>query len=141
MKIDRVMTWVPGAALSTFTVLAAAESRAESCLSAASNVERASASEVDYVYGSDVYLGNALDYLAIQTNDLTPLVIDVTEWDENSGLDPAGRSRSLDPNFMSAADNDNDTNFCEATSLIVGGTDYGTPGMANDSCAPVKGGT
>ena len=50
--------------------------------------------------------------------------------------DPAhGASRSLDPNFLAYDANDDDTNFCQATSFISGGAgDRGTPGAANDPC-------
>jgi hypothetical protein len=87
---------------------------------------------VDYVYGFEVSLHNALDYLAIERSDA--VVIDETSWDEASGLDPDGESRNLDPQFMSAAMNDDDTNYCMASSPIGGSTDLGTPGAPNDDC-------
>ena len=55
-------------------------------------------------------------------------------YDEASGLDPSGISRSLDPLFLSASSNDDDTNFCEAKSMVPGGMDLGTPGAPNDAC-------
>ena len=43
--------------------------------------------------------------------------------------------RSLDPKFLSATSNDDDTHFCLAKSFIMGSAgDRGTPGKANDSC-------
>ena len=85
---------------------------------------------MDYVYGSEVSLHNASDHLAIETD----VVIDATNWDEASGFDPSGSSRTLDPQFMAADANDDDTHFCAASTLIDGSTDYGTPGAANDVC-------
>lgn len=88
---------------------------------------------VDYEI-SALSLGNTgADYLAIESPGLE--IIDELIFDEASGLDPDGASRSLDPNFLDAAANDDDTNFCEATSFISGGMgDTGTPGAANDAC-------
>jgi len=88
---------------------------------------------VDYAYPStEVFMGNGKDYLAIQTDDVLPTIIDATEWDE-AVLDPKGASRTLNPSFMSANDNDDDANFCEASSTYGAG-DLGTPGAANDQC-------
>ena len=87
---------------------------------------------VDYVYSDEVSLHNALDHLAIERSDA--VVIDETNWDELSGLDPDGESRNLDPQFMSAAMNDDDTHYCMASSPIGGSSDFGTPGAPNDAC-------
>lgn len=87
---------------------------------------------VDYVI-PDLSLNNNADYLAL----VSPLsdVIDDLGYDQASGLDPDGASRSLDPNFIDYAANDTDVNFCEATSFISGGAgDRGTPGAPNDPC-------
>ncbi len=48
----------------------------------------------------------------------------------------AGRSASLDPNFASTAGNDITSNFCLGVGLYRpgGGTDQGTPGVANPPC-------
>ena len=62
------------------------------------------------------------------------MVIDETTYDETSGLDPSGKSRTLNPLFLSASSNDDDTNFCEAASTIPSSTDLGTPGGPNDPC-------
>jgi hypothetical protein len=86
---------------------------------------------VDYVYSSAVSLTNTADYLAIVRSDNT--IIDETNWDELSGLDPDGASRNLDPQAMVAAMNDDDTNFCEASTVMPNG-DLGTPGSGNDAC-------
>lgn len=89
---------------------------------------------LDYVYTGSVSLNNTTDYLAIQ--DATAVIIDELTYSETSGLDPSGKSRNLDPAFMTALDNDSDMHFCEATSTIVGGMDQGTPGAPNDICPP-----
>jgi len=84
---------------------------------------------VDYQY-SGVSLNNTVDYVAIVDGNT---VIDQVTYDEASGLDPAGASRTLDPLYLSALQNDTDTNFCTASSMMAGG-DAGTPGAANDNC-------
>jgi len=88
---------------------------------------------IDYPYPGSVNLNNTSDYLAIETS--SQLVIDETSWDQTSGFDPDGSSRSLDPAFRSAATNDDDSNFCAASSFVTGSSgDLGTPGSGNDSC-------
>ena len=87
---------------------------------------------LDYQYSSMVNLNNTADYIAIL--DANNTVIDAVSYDEASGLDPNGASRTLNPLFQAASMNDTDTNFCAATSTMVGGTDLGTPGAANDAC-------
>jgi hypothetical protein len=88
---------------------------------------------VDYV-ASDIVLGDTADFLQLESPG-NGYIIDFVEWDEASGLDPSGASRTLDPTTIDATLNDDDTNFCEATSFISGGAgDRGTPGAANDAC-------
>lgn len=84
----------------------------------------------DYSYGDEINLNNTADYLAVVAPDGT--LIDETSWDEISGLDPDGASRSLDAGQIHADANDDDQNFCEATSAMS--SDYGTPGSPNDPC-------
>lgn len=87
---------------------------------------------VDYQY-TQIKLQNSTGDLEIRTAGM--LVIDATTYDEASGLDPDGRSRTLDPKFLSASMNDTDTHWCPATSFISGNMgDRGTPGKANDAC-------
>ncbi len=87
---------------------------------------------VDYQY-TQIKLQNTTGTLTLRTAAM--LVIDTTSYDEASGLDPDGRSRSLDPKFLSASMNDTDTHWCAASSYITGNTgDQGTPGKANDPC-------
>ena len=87
---------------------------------------------VDYQY-AQIKLQNTTGNLKLRTVGM--LVIDVTAYDEASGLDPDGQSRSLDPKFLTASMNDTDTHWCAATSFINGNSgDRGTPGKANDAC-------
>lgn len=87
---------------------------------------------VDYQY-TQIKLLNTKDDIAIRTAGM--VVLDTVAYDEVSGLDPDGRSRSLDPNFLSAAMNDNDVHWCSGTTLFAGnGGDRATPGKANDAC-------
>jgi len=87
---------------------------------------------VDYQYAYAINLANTADYLAIETGNA--MVIDETSWDEVSGLDPNGKSRNLNPNYLTAYDNDTDLYFCEASSPIQGSSDFGSPGNGNDNC-------
>lgn len=86
----------------------------------------------DYVYGSAVSLNNDSDYLAIETAEGE--LVDETSWDELSGLDPNGASRTLDRFHANANDNDDDAYFCEASTPMAASIDNGTPGADNDAC-------
>ncbi|NUO48363.1 MAG: lamin tail domain-containing protein [Polyangiaceae bacterium] len=87
---------------------------------------------VDYEI-PELTLTNTTDYIGLESPGAD--MIDDLTYDQASGLDPDGASRSLDPNFLDYIANDDDTNFCEATSFISGGAgDTGTPGAANDAC-------
>ena len=90
---------------------------------------------VAYEYPSTVSLGNSNpDVLKIETADAVPVIIDETSWDP-AVLNANGASHNLDPNFLTAFDNDDDTNFCLATTAISNtNTDKGTPGADNDPC-------
>ena len=46
----------------------------------------------------------------------------------------AGKSRSLDPDFLTVAGNDNPANFCDGTGAYGTGGDLGTPGLTNQQC-------
>lgn len=87
---------------------------------------------VDYVYGLEVSLNNDSDHLAIETAEGE--LVDETSWDELSGLDPNGASRTLDRLVVNADDNDDDEHFCEASTLMAMSVDYATPGALNDPC-------
>ena len=88
--------------------------------------------KVAYVYDTLKFV-NGAGGLSIRSASM--VTIDAMSYDEASGLDPDGQSRSLDPKFLSAAMNDTDLHWCAATSLISNATgDKGTPGKANDAC-------
>lgn len=87
---------------------------------------------IDYLYAT-IKLQNSAGGLTLRT--AANVVIDVVTYDEASGLDPDGASRSLDPKSLSAAMNDTDQHWCAATSFITGSAgDKGTPGKPNDAC-------
>ena len=101
-------------------------------LGANSNMATNGGVPVDYQYAM-VKLMNTKGDVTIRTEG--KLVIDTTSYDEASGLDPDGRSRTLDPKFLSAAMNDTDVHWCSGTSFFAGnGGDRATPGKANDAC-------
>jgi hypothetical protein len=56
-------------------------------------------------------------------------LIDEVTWSSES----AGHSRSLDPQFFNAVDNDNDMRWC-FTTQVYDVTDTGTPGAGNAGC-------
>jgi hypothetical protein len=87
---------------------------------------------VDYEY-ADVKLMNTMGNVTIRTAG--KLVIDTTTYNAASGLNPNGRSRTLDPKFLKASMNDTDVHWCSGTSFINGNNgDRGTPGKPNDAC-------
>ncbi|MFT3767938.1 MAG: lamin tail domain-containing protein [Minicystis sp.] len=87
---------------------------------------------VDYQYAT-IKFQNDTGSLTIST--AANVVIDTVSYDEASGLDPDGASRTLDPGFLSASMNDTDTHWCAAKSFINGNAgDRGTPGKPNDAC-------
>ncbi len=87
---------------------------------------------VDYQY-TQIKLLNTKGDVTLRTAGM--VVLDTTAYDEASGLDPDGQSRSLDPNFLTAAMNDTDVHWCPGTTLFAGANnDRGTPGKPNDPC-------
>jgi predicted extracellular nuclease len=89
---------------------------------------------VNYVY-SGITLANGADEIVLAAPSPTgPMEIDRVEWDGGTDWpNPTGASMSLGD---SASDNNDGSNWCEATSSYEDG-DLGTPGAANDPCAPV----
>ncbi len=85
---------------------------------------------VDYEYGGDIALGNGDDELYLDCGG----VIDAIEWDGGTDWpDPTGAAMNLDPTHLDATDNDDGTNWCEA-SVPYGAGDLGSPGWPNDPC-------
>lgn len=80
---------------------------------------------MDYVY-SGITLGNAGDEVIITCNAVE---IDIVEY---SASGPSGASRSLNPDSLDATSNDNEANWCAATTFYNG--DFGTPNSPNDAC-------
>jgi hypothetical protein len=73
---------------------------------------------------------NEGDYLAIEA---AGTIIDNTAWSGANGFSPIGASRTLDPGYLSATLNNDESHFCAATTLMPSG-DRGTPGSPNDTC-------
>lgn len=61
-------------------------------------------------------------------------IIDAVTWTTST----SGRSLALDPDLTNATANDDPASFCNGTT-IYNGTDYGTPGAANEQCAAQPG--
>lgn len=86
---------------------------------------------IDYVY-DNVALGNSSDALILTTAGGTE--IDRVEWDNGATFpDPNGHSMNLDSAQFDGTANDDGTNWCESTTAM--GTQFGTPGAANETCA------
>jgi hypothetical protein len=87
---------------------------------------------VDYSYGADIGLSNGDDELILTTGGGTE--IDRVEWDGGPNFpDPSGKSMNLDISKYTYTDNDSGDNWCESTSPM--GTQFGTAGAENTSCA------
>lgn len=82
---------------------------------------------VQYLLPASLSLTNTGDYLSLETS--SGLILDSTQWGEA----PQGASLSLDPEFMDASSNDDDSHYCAAVTLLASG-DTGTPGASNDAC-------
>jgi hypothetical protein len=84
---------------------------------------------VDYQYGSNFYLGNSSDSIAL---DCGGSIIDSVSWDNGATFpDPTGISMELATDQYSETDNDTGSNWAEATAEIVADGDLGTPGAVN----------
>ncbi|MBI2374185.1 MAG: right-handed parallel beta-helix repeat-containing protein [Deltaproteobacteria bacterium] len=87
---------------------------------------------VDLVY-TGFFLANTADEILILAG---PTLVDRVGYD-TAGTFPAqeGHSMSLEPGSIDFASNDDGASWCPATTQLGGG-DFGTPGAANDPCAP-----
>ena len=95
-------------------------------------------SPVNYEYGEGGHtLGNGSDEVVL----LTPNDVEISRVDYDGGTtypDLNGQSMQLDPSSINETDNDLGSNWCASTSSYGDGTgSLGTPGVANDTCAPV----
>lgn len=95
------------------------------------NMQENGGAPVAYAYPQEIGMTNEGDYLAIETADGT--IVDNTAWSGVGGFSPEGASRTLDPDFIGEAFNNDETHFCAATTSMSGG-DRGTPGAPNDPC-------
>jgi cysteine-rich repeat protein len=88
----------------------------------------------DYVY-SKITLSNTADEISILCDNV---FVDRVVYNKGAGWPyKAGRTLSLDPNFVDATENDDPTVFCLG-STAFGKGDFGSPGKENPSCAPVS---
>ena len=106
-------------------------------------------SSCDYAYGTDsnptssqgatysasFALGNSGAITVTVSLDGTTL--DQVIYNDGSGWPSSsnGKSVGLDPTLLDAVSNDTGSNWCYATTTHGSG-DYGTPALANDTCAP-----
>lgn len=89
---------------------------------------------IDYAYQNNFNMGNGEDEIVL----VTPGNIEISRVNYDGGPnfpDSAGESMQLNPDFLNEIDNDNGDNWCPSIS-IYGHGDLGTPGTANETCAP-----
>ena len=90
----------------------------------------------DYVYNGAINLNNTVDMVAIICPQPTGPAVEIDQVSYDNGAtfpNPEGASMSLNPNRMSATQNDLGSNWCESTTTFGVG-DRGTPGAPNDFC-------
>lgn len=84
---------------------------------------------VDYQYNTSLFLGNGASSVKIECSSS---VFDLVTYDGGTEFpDPTGKSMELATNKYSNTDNDDGSNWAEATAEITSGGDLGTPGSAN----------
>lgn len=84
---------------------------------------------VDYQYNSSLFLGNGASNVKIECS---ATVFDLVAYDGGTDFpDPTGKSMELAMGKFTTTDNDNGSNWGEATAEISSGGDLGTPGAAN----------
>lgn len=87
--------------------------------------------EPDYVYGADVRLSNLSDELELR--DPYGRLVDRVTWGTGSVPVLECKALSLDPDVLSAEDNDRASTWCPAEGRYGWG-DYGSPGGQNPDC-------
>jgi len=88
--------------------------------------------DVMYAYES-VVLGNGSDYVEVSTSDGDSIV--TVTWDDGVLMpDASGATMSLDPDHTDETD---PSWWCAAATQWDTGSDYGTPGEANESCETI----
>jgi hypothetical protein len=89
---------------------------------------------IDYAYQNTFNMGNGQDEVVL----VAPGDIEVSRVNYDGGPnfpDLVGKSMQLNPAFLNETDNDNGDNWCPSLSPYGDG-DIGTPGLANETCAP-----
>ncbi len=103
-------------------------------LGASSDKDQNGGIDVSYAYGYDLELDNFADEVILEEGGT---VVDQVRYDVRTGWPvKTGHAMNLDPTAFDAVANDDQDNWCEASTFIPPGmyTDYGTPGAMNDSC-------
>lgn len=91
---------------------------------------------VDYSYGSDGHtLGNGSDEVVLVLPDGTTEIARINYDNGATFPDLTGASMQLDPSALNINDFDDGSNWCTSQSSYGLG-DLGTPGAANEACAP-----
>jgi hypothetical protein len=86
---------------------------------------------IDYVYGSDIGLGNGSDW--IELVNTSGEIADYLFWEAGSILD--GRSRKLSTTMVAdAMMNDDFSNWCPSMGDEFSASNFGTPGAENTPC-------
>ena len=91
---------------------------------------------LDYEYGSAFTLANGADEIVLEFADPVDGTYEMSRvdyLDRPTWPDTAGKSISLDPDFMDETSNDDVSNWCHGTTTFGSG-DVGTPGALNDEC-------
>jgi hypothetical protein len=91
---------------------------------------------VDYAYGQDGHtLGNGSDEVVLELPDGMTEIARINYDGGDTFPDLTGESMQLDPGSLNSSDYDDGNNWCPSVS-VYGDGDLGTPGMANEACAP-----
>ncbi len=80
--------------------------------------------------GGGIALANGTDEVALSRPDGT--LIDLLNYDGNWYTQ--GVAIGVDPNYLTADDNDDLSRWCNQNSIVSSGGEPGTPGQENDSC-------
>ena len=91
---------------------------------------------VDYSYGEDGHtLGNGSDEVVLELPDGMTEIARINYDGGDTFPDLTGESMQLDPGSLNSSDYDDGNNWCPSVS-VYGDGDLGTPGTANEACAP-----
>lgn len=105
-------------------------------LGRSSNLAENGNAPVDYAYGSGGHtLGNGSDEVILVLPDGTTEIARINYDNGATFPDLTGESMQLDPSALSPTDYNNGANWCPSQTAYGNG-DLGTPGIANEACAP-----